>query len=915
MSARQNKKQRKGRSNPNNRERTVTTLTEDPNSSYLVPTPSEESPAVLMGSNQAYTMAQNFPFSFQNFVQQQPFYQQQQQPQPGSNDLEVLENLKQRIKAGQHEYYRAIPNPAALASIYKGPSSSSLHPERASDYLDSSSPSKTGPLSPPDASQRPRKENWEGSRMQIDTPNNNGGGRYADDTPKSTPDLNEHKPQTPSADPGPPQRSATVNGSASRNGSSGNLKSDPQRAESRGPPPDERSRASWSHRDDVPSGDDRRLSDARTNRAGNDRALPPAKETSRHYEGRDSDRERDRDRDRFRYRDDRRMTDARRPPPDQRHYEPDYSRSGLPPRRYDSRDDIADDRRPPSADERGPRPSLSDDRLSRPPVDVRPAADSRPLISDSRPLISDSRAPLSSSRPAVEDRAIRPVDRDSPLPSGTPRPAQPAARIPADDRAARPATLEERISRPSLQDRITQPRAEPPHPGPSLGERLSQSTTEPVNGRTSQPDDRLTRSTSNVPERSHDRADTARPPPSTLAADDHPPRQDDRTPRPGGERYSRPASPPRASTYNRAPSVARDDTRTKIASPVPRSESYRPPPKLTRPVPNNYRPGEIQDERDRDRDRERDRDRDRVEGYSGPGRFSPPSAADLARDRDRLRRQFAPDPPPREAYDERDRRYVPPPPSAQRPDWPSSYSQAPYEGRGRDWDDDYWKFNNRGADRDRYDAPRTTTANAWETREERERRTTTYPPAPPPRVPSPARSSYEARPLSTRLDYPPATAPAAAGDDRERTYPPPPPPVRDARFTGTATTPSPGYTGTRRPRSPSPPRNRLAGAPPADDLRPPKRTREDYDYYSGRASYERPVSPAQPPPTSAGSNYYDSSRAPPTSASTVGSGAPPEYSRDYPATYDRPVRQSYPPRNAGYGRDLREERRYMPPSR
>ncbi|KAK0213345.1 hypothetical protein DFS33DRAFT_117866 [Desarmillaria ectypa] len=171
MSARQNKKQRKGRSNPNNRERTVTTLTEDPNSSYLIPTPSEESPAVLMGSNQAYTMAPNFPFNFQNFAQQQSFYQQQQQPQPGSNDLEILENLKQRIKAGQHEFYRAIPNPAALASIYKGPSSSSLHPERAPDYLDSSSPSKTGPLSPPDASQRPRKENWEGSRMLIDTPN------------------------------------------------------------------------------------------------------------------------------------------------------------------------------------------------------------------------------------------------------------------------------------------------------------------------------------------------------------------------------------------------------------------------------------------------------------------------------------------------------------------------------------------------------------------------------------------------------------------------------------------------------------------------------------------------------------------------------------------------------------------------
>src|SRR5258708_2231582 len=42
MSTRQNnKKQRKGRNNANNRERTVTTLTEDPNTPYLIPTPSE----------------------------------------------------------------------------------------------------------------------------------------------------------------------------------------------------------------------------------------------------------------------------------------------------------------------------------------------------------------------------------------------------------------------------------------------------------------------------------------------------------------------------------------------------------------------------------------------------------------------------------------------------------------------------------------------------------------------------------------------------------------------------------------------------------------------------------------------------------------------------------------------------------
>ncbi|KAJ3507669.1 hypothetical protein NMY22_g16857 [Coprinellus aureogranulatus] len=39
---------------------------------------------------------------------------------PGKNDLEILENLKQIIKNGQHEFYRAIPQPEALASLYLG---------------------------------------------------------------------------------------------------------------------------------------------------------------------------------------------------------------------------------------------------------------------------------------------------------------------------------------------------------------------------------------------------------------------------------------------------------------------------------------------------------------------------------------------------------------------------------------------------------------------------------------------------------------------------------------------------------------------------------------------------------------------------------------------------------------------------
>ena len=160
MSARQNKKQRKGRGNAHQRERTVTTLTEDPNTHYLVPTPSEE-PAgaslsfnnpkmqnVQMGSsfgNYQYGSYPPFNIMHPNVQQQQqsflgPSQQQQtlpQQPQPqsqpqqhsqpmkpnlppGKNDLDILQNLKQIIKDGQHPFFRAVPQPAALASIYMG---------------------------------------------------------------------------------------------------------------------------------------------------------------------------------------------------------------------------------------------------------------------------------------------------------------------------------------------------------------------------------------------------------------------------------------------------------------------------------------------------------------------------------------------------------------------------------------------------------------------------------------------------------------------------------------------------------------------------------------------------------------------------------------------------------------------------
>ena len=63
------------------------------------------------------------PLSGPPFGQQQSpthFYTAQPLP-PGENDLEILERLKETIKKGQHEFFRPVPRPAALASIYLGP--------------------------------------------------------------------------------------------------------------------------------------------------------------------------------------------------------------------------------------------------------------------------------------------------------------------------------------------------------------------------------------------------------------------------------------------------------------------------------------------------------------------------------------------------------------------------------------------------------------------------------------------------------------------------------------------------------------------------------------------------------------------------------------------------------------------------
>jgi hypothetical protein len=67
---------------------------------------------------------------------------------PGQGDLEALERLKEFIKNNQHEFFRAVPRPSALLSLYKGPLPSLVpsHPEQTSSSLHEKSTSNPSGL-------------------------------------------------------------------------------------------------------------------------------------------------------------------------------------------------------------------------------------------------------------------------------------------------------------------------------------------------------------------------------------------------------------------------------------------------------------------------------------------------------------------------------------------------------------------------------------------------------------------------------------------------------------------------------------------------------------------------------------------------------------------------------------------------
>ncbi|KAG6899408.1 hypothetical protein C0995_006029 [Termitomyces sp. Mi166 len=770
--------------------------------------------------------------------------------------------------------------------------------------------------------------------------------------------------------------------------------------------------SSWSMRDGLPPPDDRRRdldrpppsprpalngsgggSDTRSNPS--DRPLmsrdPPPPRDDRFYD-RDRERERERyDRDRRDWDRDRRSSYERfrpppdvirRPPPEQRHYKPDYSERGPLPPRYDivKEEPISDSRR--LADLRRPPSPTADDR---PPV--RPEDDRLPLSGRLPPLSSDSRAPPADvSRPphseprapvppqrvlspdnrpvrgvSFDDRHVKPatlpeerrgasVPPDVRAPPSSVRPTDiPSATRPADARdrerdvplapvdAPRVSIpLEERISRPSLQERISSaqpehlsqpppPPASRPEPSRPLEERLS---AIPVSA-----DSREQRG--RIPDRA-ERPPPPPPPPSRppQTIDDRvvsrpPLAQDDRRidDRPG--RYTRGMSP--AGDRSTYPPPVRDDPHKGLPSSAARD--YRPPP---RPVSHersatSYRPDDrnyITDDRRTDAmdvDTSSRYNDSRSIPYNRP--FSPPSAADLARDRARAA-QYPPSPsrplPTHDSYDD-ERRY------ASSRDWAPSY-QSSYSDRRREWsaaDEEYYKSRQwdrnpppppatSAPERDRYDrepALPVVRNNGWETRDERERRD-----YPPPRVASPSRP-YDGPPrsLSSRLTDTYNSTPSG-GASADRSYA-----SRDA---------PPPFSRVRQ-RSLSPARRSTL----IDDARPPaKRSREDGyaagEYYppSSAPSARDPGAPplrrqdnypplpraASPPATSAaGSAYFDNRGPPPSSSSSAVSGGERDYPpREYPVqSYERP---RSPPRGAaysrgGYSRDTRDDRRYPPP--
>ena len=895
MSARQSKK-RKGRNNLNNRERTVTTFTQDPNTSFLVPLPSEEPASPFP--------APAFSMPFQNYPQQ--FYQPVLPP--GKNDLEILENLKTIIKDGQHEFYRAVPQPAALAALYMG---HIAHPDQLpQDYpsprfsldpsVDNSNGLDSASLNVPSRrlisfSHSPLPQTIEALTPGADV---NLGAEVLNATDSSLQPESEVMPTQ-----GPPVDTNTdAAGEYQSADTASPNKATPFDNPKLDEPPQPTGENTWERDDRKVRYDDHNSPTTRAapldNRPQNgapatatDAHFPPTED--RHVSDRDRDRdywERDRDRhdsirdtrDRNRDREirDRRpeffgrsygRSHAPRPPPELRHYEPSYGDGYVPPPRRFDPDDRRGGLRNPTLDERSKPPPFDDRRLPlddrRPPPPPPAAADDRRPALDDRPI---RRLPGSDTRalpPNSEDRT-RPVADSIPLTRATADDDRGTrgTSLAADDRPRANVPLEERLSQPaptpSLQDRLSQsvPAVVPPRvdiaSAPSLEERLSSGP---------------------VPPRAYARAasvarDDLRAP---LPKDD--PRDHDRIPdfrtnrdfsreRPGGPLAT-------ASTYrpdldrsfgDRDDRDRRDRNVTDVDAPPARyGDTFSRvglPPRRYSPPPPVF-----------DRDRERERGRPYY-----PTRSPPPFRSEGVYDPDGERRY--PTDRERDAYEQRrrdwfgpgdeDKRGPPPPPPSWRP-----HDRPPFMDRDRDrFDrerdrDRDLRERDRDRDRDRdlggLVPPPPPTRGHWDDRDRR----VGFPLSPPPaRMDAPG-GVGPGRSLSARLTDP---YPPPPGRD-DRTYPPPREFER-GRYGAPALDDHPHTHGHVPPafsrvrnRSPSPPRR---GPGLGEDMGPPmKRVREDSGpgYTGGGAAYS-------PPRRTGGGGEYAPGPPPSSAATTTTTG-------------------------------------------
>ncbi|KAK7692122.1 hypothetical protein QCA50_003741 [Cerrena zonata] len=612
MSARQNNKKRKGRNNVLNRERTVTTLTEGPEGTFLIPTPTDEPAPSIMSApftnpagtmNPSFSLASGFaPFQAysQSFIptpmagppypQQQFFPQQQPSGLPGQSDLELLEKIKDTIKSNQHELFRPVPHPAALVGLYKNPhvlhsalSQVPPHPEQIPEYASLGDSSGNNGATSMGEARHLRAHGSDSWKQGPDTGNSSGVGLQRYDSGSSMPrpndmDMDASVPPGLSTQPNSPttlqrQRSHSQSQLLAHK-STDSIEVKKEEIVTRLGDRDN----NWDRRpgslEDLKYNDQARNGgrpDTRynTNNRGRfyDRDRDVHRDRDREREvnwDRDRDLNRDRggpvgrmncrDLDRDRRNDDRDRFDNRRPAGEQRHYEP--------LKRHDSRTSVIGPSESPTT---ATRPDDSRDRdRPVPPGDARPPrplGEERSLGSFRPPDDRDRRPP-----PLHDDRRPPPDDR-RPLPG---------------DRRGPPPPLDRERDRPSkpVDDRQPPPISER-RPLPSDDHRRS-----PVPGNNGYNADRQARPLPSddhrPPRASSPPADRVRPvgPPSTGRGP--PPIIEDRRQPPT------PSIPSTASDRGRPPIDDRVAPRSTVPATVPPNDGR--PPISDRPLERNARP-------------------------------------------------------------------------------------------------------------------------------------------------------------------------------------------------------------------------------------------------------------------------------------------------------------------------------------